>query len=113
MIKPLTRTFVIFSLLIGVGCSSKSEEAPSSNIIAGKALVKKHCKVCHAQGINGAPIIGNRTMWAPRVVKGKDQLVHNAINGFGLMPAKAGNPNLTEADINLAVDYMLKQVDNK
>lgn len=72
-----------------------------------ESIVKTNCKVCHAQGINGAPIIGNEKMWGPRIGKGKDALVQNAINGFGLMPPKGGRDELNQAEIELAVEYFL------
>ena len=79
----------------------------------GEQLVVANCKVCHAQGINGAPIIGNKKMWGKRISKGREALVTNAVNGVGLMPAKGGNTELTEAQIDLAVGYFLSQLSDK
>ena len=79
----------------------------------GEQIVVANCKVCHASGINGAPIIGNKKMWGKRMGKGREALVNNAVNGVGLMPAKGGNAELTEAQIDLAVGYFLSQVNDK
>ncbi len=79
----------------------------SEALVEGEALYKANCKVCHAQGINGAPIVGNKKMWSPRVGKGVDALVSNAMNGVGLMPAKGGKTNLTDKDVKLVVEYYL------
>ena len=49
-------------------------------------------------------------MWQPRVAKGSDALVTSAINGFGLMPAKGGQTQLTDEEIELAVNYFLSQI---
>jgi len=49
-------------------------------------------------------------MWQPRVAKGSDALVASAINGFGLMPAKGGQTQLTDEEIELAVNYFLSQI---
>lgn len=89
------------------GCGPSEQQL---DLLEGEQIVAKNCKVCHAPGINGAPIIGNKKMWLPRIDKGVDQLVVNASNGVGLMPAKGGNSELTEAEISLAVNYFLAQV---
>ncbi len=109
---------VVGLLVASSGCSKNEEEKqsdakPEKLASAGELIVKKNCKVCHAQGINGAPIIGNKKMWGDRAAKGKDVLVQSAMNGFGLMPAKGGNAALTESEIKLAVSYMLSQVEGK
>jgi cytochrome c5 len=75
-----------------------------------EALYSKNCKVCHAQGINGAPILGNSKMWAPRVTQDRDTLYEHAIHGFGLMPANLGRNELNEQSIRQAVDFMLSQL---
>ncbi|MBW8192530.1 c-type cytochrome [Neiella marina] len=86
-------------------CSEKPPE-PS----AGELVFKGTCKVCHAQGINGAPIVGNKKMWGPRLEQGIPTLVEHASNGYGLMPAKGGNTELTTEQITAAVEYMVGQV---
>ena len=105
-------------LLATAGCTDK-REAPSQSagdlmlspeLAAGQELVKANCFVCHAQGINGAPIIGNLKMWGPRVGQGEQVLVEHAFNGYNLMPAKGGNEALGKEDIRLAVRFMLSQL---
>jgi cytochrome c5 len=91
--------------------ASPIEPAPDPALVAGEAIVKANCFVCHAQGINGAPIIGNHKMWGPRAGQGLNTLVSHAMSGYGLMPAKGGNEELQEEDIRLAVGYMLSQLE--
>ena len=76
----------------------------------GEQIVNSVCVACHSQAINGAPIIGNKTMWSKRLSKGEDTLIQSAINGFELMPAKGGRTDLSDEDIAAAVRYMIKQV---
>jgi len=96
------------------GCSEPSEEAPalSPELAAGKTVVEKTCIACHGQGLNGAPILGNKKMWGKRLLQGEDVLVSHAINGFAMdmMPAKGGNPDLSDEDVRNAVRYMLSLV---
>ena len=48
------------------------------------------------------------------VAKGKDTLYTHAIDGFkgtaGVMPAKGGNPALTDEQVKATVDWMLGQL---
>ena len=77
----------------------------------GKDVYDKTCSVCHATGINGAPKFGNSADWGPRVSGGTARLYQSALNGTAKgMPAKGGNPNLSEAEVKSAVDYMVSQV---
>ena len=101
MTRRYSQTVILSTLSILVGC------VETFDMDQAEAVVKANCKVCHAQGINGAPIIGNQKMWNPRISKGKEALVENAISGVGLMPAKGGKDHLTKAEIELAVEYFL------
>lgn len=111
-LKLVSFTSLVAAAVFSTGCSDPEKEKAEADLAAGKALVTKNCLVCHAQGINGAPIIGNAKMWGPRIAKGQDVLVQSATNGFGLMPAKGGKTELTDEDIALAVNYMVSQINN-
>lgn len=73
----------------------------------GKAVYDKTCTVCHAAGVAGAPKLGDKAAWAPRVATGKDALVASVVKGKGAMPPKAGNAALTEDEIKAAIDFMV------
>ena len=72
---------------------------------------KSGCVACHGTGIAGAPKAGDKAAWSPRIAQGKPTLYDHAIRGFqgkaGVMPAKGGNVALADADVKLAVDYMV------
>ncbi len=107
MTRKLFYQISIVPLLAGVvACSEKS--APENSV--GQQVFQGTCKVCHAGGINGAPIFGNKKMWEKRLPQGIDTLVSHAINGYGLMPAKGGNTSLTDEQISHAVNYMVQHV---
>jgi cytochrome c5 len=71
----------------------------------GKTVYDQTCNVCHAAGVAGAPKLGDKAAWAPRLAVGKDALVASVVKGKGAMPPKAGNAGLSEADIRAAVEY--------
>ena len=59
------------------------------------------------------PQTGDAVAWSPRIEKGVDVLYANAINGYtgemGMMPAKGGNPALSDDEVKAAVDYIISE----
>ena len=80
----------------------------------GQQVYQSACVACHGSGIAGAPKAGDTSQWAERVSKGLDTLYASAINGLqgsaGVMPAKGGNPVLSDAEVKAAVDYIVAQL---
>lgn len=77
----------------------------------GQQVYQASCVACHDAGIAGAPKLGDKGQWAKRIAKGPDALYASAVNGVqgsaGVMPAKGGNPALSDAEVRAAVDYMV------
>ncbi|HWP12970.1 MAG TPA: c-type cytochrome, partial [Ramlibacter sp.] len=62
--------------------------------------------VCHGAGVAGAPKLGDKAAWAPRLQQGLPALVQNAVKGKGGMPPKGGS-NASEPELRAAVEYMV------
>jgi cytochrome c5 len=73
---------------------------------AGKKLYESICTSCHTAGVAGAPKLGDKAAWAPRIATGMDTLYASAIKGKGAMPAKGGSGASDDA-IKAAVQYMV------
>lgn len=75
----------------------------------GSVIFGQLCSGCHGSGAGGAPTLTHAN-WAPRIAKGKDTLYDHAIHGFqgasGVMPAKGGNPALTDDQVKATVDWI-------
>jgi cytochrome c5 len=76
----------------------------------GRQIVEARCSHCHRTGVNGAPRIGNRDDWIPRLKPGLDVVVRSAINGHGAMPPRGGMADLTDTEIRNAIVYMFNPV---
>jgi len=91
-----------------------SAPAPAANAKAaavdGKKVYDSACLACHVAGVAGAPKLGDKAAWAPRVKTGIDALVASVTKGKGAMPANGGNPALSNAEIRAAVEYMIGTV---
>lgn len=88
-------------------------EAVSSASVAdrahGQSIYRQACAFCHDKGVAGAPKTGDAVAWNARIAQGMDALYAVAIKGKGAMPAKGGNPALSESDVKAAVDFMIAQ----
>jgi len=73
------------------------------------ALYTQMCQTCHATGVAGAPKVGDKAAWAPRLAQGVDGLTASAIKGKGAMPPKGGS-TASDAEIKTAVTYMVNSV---
>jgi cytochrome c5 len=73
---------------------------------SGEEIVRTQCMACHAQGLHGAPRIGDKDAWIHRSRQGFEGVVRSAINGHGGMPARGGMAGLTDEEMRSAVTYM-------
>jgi cytochrome c5 len=98
--------------------AAQTGQSPAQNAVAtvtpardGQQVYQASCVACHDAGIAGAPKLGDKGQWAKRIAKGPDTLYASAVNGIqgsaGVMPAKGGNPALSNAEVKAAVDYMV------
>jgi cytochrome c5 len=82
--------------------SSAAASVPAT----GEQAFTQVCSACHATGVNGAPKMGDRAAWGPRIAQGKEALYTHAIAGKGNMPPRGGT-TWPDAAIRMSVDYML------
>ncbi|MFQ5761347.1 MAG: c-type cytochrome [Acidiferrobacterales bacterium] len=97
----------------GSAGSTEGTTQVATAAVDGKATYDTTCAVCHAAGVAGAPKLGDKAGWAPRIAQGVDTLYKNAIDGFqgtvGFMPAKGGNANLSDDAVKAAVDHLVEE----
>lgn len=93
--------------------SGTADESPDDEAedIDGEAVYQSACTVCHGAGIAGAPKTGEASAWEARLEQGMDTLVKHAIEGFqgdaGVMPPRGGRSDLSDEQVQAAVQYMV------
>lgn len=111
--------------LLGAGTNSQSAEAVQERLRpvaeegftlvdanapkvlqAGNAVYAAVCAACHDSGAAGAPKLGDNGAWGARLAQGYDTLVKHAIEGIRAMPAKGGNPDLDNLEVERAVVFL-------
>ena len=90
---------------------AEQSAAPVVDLAKGKAVYGSACFVCHTTGAAGAPKLGDRALWAPRIAQGMETLNMNALRGKGAMPPKGGRMDIPDADVVAAVAYMVSEAE--
>jgi len=71
----------------------------------GEEIYKGVCGACHDAGVAGAPKMGDKAAWAPRIALGLDGLVKSAIAGKNAMPPKGGS-DATDEEMARVIAFM-------
>ena len=92
---------------------SAAPVAPVATSLTGPQVYNEACIACHGNGIGGAPTFGDVGAWAPRIAQGIGVLREHAITGYqgstGYMPPKGARVDLSDKEIDDAVDYMVAE----
>ncbi len=83
--------------------------APMPDAAAGKKIYDSACMACHVAGVAGAPKLGDKAAWAPRVALGIETLTASVIKGKGAMPPRGAAGSASDAELRAAVEFMLSQ----
>jgi cytochrome c5 len=79
--------------------------------LTGEQTYNQACVACHGAGVAGAPKLGDKAAWAPRIAQGMDTLHAHALQGYqgkaGYMPPKGGRTDLSDQSIVNGVDYIV------
>ena len=75
----------------------------------GQQTYQASCQACHATGAAGAPKLGDKAAWAPRIALGIDALLASSIKGKNAMPPKGACMACTDEELKAAIEYMVSQ----
>jgi len=112
-LRPSTPTAMsadaIAARLVPVARLEFASSAPAPTLRAGEAVYAGLCVACHGAGVAGAPKLGDKKAWAPRIAQGFDTLVKHATEGYKGMPPKGGGADLDPQEVARAVAWMADQ----
>ena len=96
----LLLTIILLASLLS-GCNSEPQER------TGESIYYQSCFSCHERGHGGAPIRGDIEQWQSRLDKGEEAMMTSMVEGYKGMPPKGACFDCTEADLQMALDFML------
>ncbi len=76
----------------------------------GRQIVEHYCAMCHAEKPLvelGAPMMGQKSAWEPRIKQGIDVLLKHTDEGYNAMPARGGCFECTDEQLRLAILTMI------
>jgi cytochrome c5 len=83
--------------------------ATSGPARTGEQVFNSTCTACHSTGAAGAPKLGDKAAWGPRIAQGMSVLVNNATNGIRAMPPRGSCPNCSDEELRNAVGFMVSK----
>ncbi len=115
---------MICALIALAACSEQSTPEPAGNQalpappaspastadVHGETLYEQHCSACHDTGLEGAPAIDHAPSWAQRSPEWSAVLKQHAIDGSLAMPPRGASPQLSDAEVGAAVEYMRTRI---
>jgi len=112
IIKKLAMAAFVASFATAISADDSQQQVQLAQLTEGfdvEATYMMSCFACHSTGAAGAPKVGpgNADAWAPRMEKGMEAVVTNAINGLNTMPPKGLCFTCSDADLAAIVEYMV------
>lgn len=110
-IKPVADVYVGeagAAAIVDAAASAGSEQKVAfDGSLDAEMLYASVCAACHGTGAAEAPIPGSAAM-AERAAKGMDVLMQSAVNGLNAMPARGGRPDLSDEQVQVIIEFMIK-----
>lgn len=92
--------------LVGSVATKEAQTSGSAKARSGEEVYRASCQACHDAGVANAPKPNDKAAWEARVATGLEALMKTAIDGKGAMPARGGNPAITDEEIKAVIIYM-------
>ena len=108
--KPAAAAPAVAAAPVAIPAAAPAAAAKGGEAGKGKPVYDATCHVCHTAGVAGAPKLGDKAAWAPRLKQGMEALYTSSLKGKNAMPPKGGNLSLADADVKAAVDFMVGTV---
>lgn len=111
-IKKIVMFVFVASFATAISADDSQQPVQLAQVTDGfdvEATYMMSCFACHSTGAAGAPKVGpgNAEAWEPRMEKGMEAVVANAINGLNTMPPKGLCFTCSDADLAAVVEYMV------
>lgn len=88
-------------------CGGAVAAASGGKPRSGEEVYTGSCAMCHGTGVGGAPKLGDKGAWKPRIAQGATTLHDHALVGIRAMPPKGTCATCSDDEVKAAVDYIV------
>lgn len=88
-------------------CASAATASAGGSAKSGEEIFNSTCTGCHSTGAAGAPKLGDKAAWAPRIAQGISKVYEHALGGLNAMPPKGMCSSCSDDEIKATVDFMV------
>ncbi len=130
LLAPGLAIALVVGLVLGIQSRQADDEAPAARDAAvrariqpigvslaidpnaprvereGEQIYNDICSSCHGVGALGSPKFKDAASWGKRIGQGWDTLLTHALKGFNKMPARGGEPDLSDLEVARGIAYM-------
>ena len=86
---------------------TKQPAAVSAELTAARmGQWTRNCALCHVRGEGGAPVVGDREAWLPRLEQGEELLLQHTVEGINNMPPLGYCMDCETADFLALIRFM-------
>ncbi len=93
------------------GATLQAPPESAVDLAKGEQIYNQFCVACHLTGVAGAPKLGDKELWAPRIAQGRDMMFTHAKNGLRAMPPMGTCVTCSDADLMSAIEFMTGKVE--
>jgi cytochrome c5 len=72
----------------------------------GEAVYAEVCSGCHESGALDSPKFKDTAAWGKRIATGYETLLDHALKGYNKMPARGGDPDLSDLEVARGIVHM-------
>jgi cytochrome c5 len=102
--KTAERIKPVGEVCVGAECGGAVVAAAGPR--SGEEVYNGACIACHSAGVLGAPVKGDKAAWNPRLEKGLEATLKNAISGINSMPARGTCASCSDDELLAAIKFM-------
>jgi cytochrome c5 len=98
---------IVGAFLLFAAAAAANANAADMPPGSGEAAYRQYCSYCHDDGTLGAPKIGDKAAWAPRIKRGNDAIMESSWKGKGHMSPRRWRDDLSADQFLRALVYLL------
>jgi cytochrome c5 len=96
-------------MILTSACSHDTVQFPASSEVDRQVAMEKwqrSCALCHVDGNGGAPRVGDREAWQPRLAQSTETLLLHTVQGIGRMPPLGYCMDCSQQDFLILTEFM-------